>query len=117
MTVHSPQEAIVQSLTAVQAIIGTVHLAATSTEDPATLDTLQAVLAVALTARNALEAVAESDPIREPRRDPYATMGDGSDETPIFASLRPVEDDCSHESLLYDEEGGRLCVACGKDEW
>lgn len=115
-------EALIQALTAVQSIVGTVHLAASQEDDPDTSETLQTVLAVALTARNLLEVIVdETGPRDEPGAEPATTMGQ-VDEAPIFASmLRPDPATCEHKSALRwddaDAPGGVaiMCNACGED--
>lgn len=106
-------EETTQALIAVDALVGTLAMAHALVEDPAAEEALRAALASALTARTMLERAVDGDPVKEPQKTPFATMGQEED-APINP-LRPDPDTCEHETILRDDEGGLLCTACGED--
>ncbi|WIC89050.1 hypothetical protein SEA_OTTAWA_4 [Arthrobacter phage Ottawa] len=112
---HPSEEALVQTLIAVDGIVGTVHMAQALTEDPVAQETLQAVLLVALSARSLIEDRVEGDPIKEPQKNPYATMGQPTEEEPAPITLGTAPADCEHENVLTGIDGSLMCVHCGED--
>ena len=112
---HPSEDALVQTLIAVDGIVGTVHMAQALTEDPAAQETLQAVLLVALSARTLIEDRVEGDPVKEPQKDKYATMGQPTEEEPEVPTLGG-ETECEHDTVIRNGSDGTLfCVGCGED--
>ena len=112
------EEQITQALIAVDALVGTLAMAQALVEEDTAAAALRTSLASALTARTLLEQAVDGDPVKEPQRDPRATMGqEDDDETPLWNTLRPDEDECEHEDILIDMDGGKMCRACGADEF
>lgn len=111
-------EETTKALIAVDALVGTLAMAIALVDDETAAEALRTALAGAVTARTLLEQAVEGDPVKEPQKDAYATMGQPEEEG-AEEGAPPTDPPCEHEHILAwaetpGEPAGAMCRDCGE---